>query len=339
MTESPNIEELLEQARHRIEVEPEEIAEARKRREAVARALRGEFRGSRTYVNGSLAHGDALTPLTDVDLGVVVPDPEHRYGPGKRGPRELQDRAADAIRRELKKDYGDLRVVVEGRKRSIKVFFNDAVHSGGPDFTADAIVAIDNPHAKGLYIPRYNTWDRSHPEQHTKLVVLAIDATNTRFAHVVRLVKHWVRQRSEQPLCSWHVKALALDSITTPGMLSRGLRDWFAGAEQSLKNGPTPDPARVGPDIDTAVPRTHAIRELREALALLDQAIDLEASGWPALAHDKLAQLFNDPQMLPAPPRQVVAQEEAKRLRSRRDLPQQRDRRPTATPVVRSWAR
>lgn len=338
MTEPPSIEKLLDQARRRIEVEPEEIDEARDRRAAITAALRDEFTGSRIYYNGSLAHGDALTPLSDVDLGVVVPDPEHAHGPGKRGPRALQNRAADAIRRDLKDTYGDLRVEVEGRKRSIKVWFRDPVHPGWPDFTADVIVAIDNPHGAGLHIPRYASWDRSHPEMHTQLVLEAIDTSKSRFARVVRLVKHWDRRRTAPPLCSWHIKVLALSSLATPGTLKNGLQDWFTHAERALQDGPTPDPAHVGHDIDTAVPRTEALRLIRTAIGLLGEAIELEDAGWSALAHDKLAKLFNDPDMLPAPPAHLVEQQEAERIRWRRDVPQQRDRRPAATPLVRSWS-
>jgi hypothetical protein len=58
----PCLEELLTQARHYIEVTAEEIEEARRRRAGIADALRAEFLGSRIYFNGSLAHGDALTP-------------------------------------------------------------------------------------------------------------------------------------------------------------------------------------------------------------------------------------------------------------------------------------
>ncbi len=82
----PSLEELLTQARHRIEVTPEEIDEARRRREAIANALQKEFPGSRVYFNGSLAHGDALTPLTDIDLGIVIAEAKHTHGPGKTGP-------------------------------------------------------------------------------------------------------------------------------------------------------------------------------------------------------------------------------------------------------------
>ncbi|MCR2812978.1 hypothetical protein [Microbacterium sp. zg.Y1084] len=85
MNEYPTIEKVINDARARIEVTKAEIDEARKRRTAIVAALKKEFVGSRHYFNGSVAHGDALTPLTDVDLGVVIPNPGGVYGPGNRG--------------------------------------------------------------------------------------------------------------------------------------------------------------------------------------------------------------------------------------------------------------
>jgi hypothetical protein len=84
---APSLEQTLEAARRRIEVSRAELDEARRRRDQIGAALRDACPGSRVYVNGSIAHGDALYPLTDVDLGVLVPDPNRRYGPAKRPER------------------------------------------------------------------------------------------------------------------------------------------------------------------------------------------------------------------------------------------------------------
>lgn len=316
MNSTTPLEQILTEARHRIEVSDPELTEARTRRSALASALQAEFPGARTYLNGSIAHGDALTPLTDVDLGVVVPDPGNAYGPGRQGPKQLKDRAAKAIRTRLKEDYGDLAVEVEGRKRSILVRFRDPVAPGQPDFTADVIVAIDNPDARGLYIPRFQGWDRAHPERHTELVLTANRTTKSTFARVVRLIKHWNR-RNSKPLCSWNIKALALDCITTPTALLPAVREWFRCAIEQLSISETSDPARVAKNpikLNEKMTRTEVVRRLSRALERLDRAVQLEKAGYPVLAHDELAKFFNDPDMLPAPDSAAVRHEEARRI-------------------------
>lgn len=340
----PSLEELLTQARHRVEVTPEEMEEARRRRAAIADALRKEFPGSRIYFNGSLAHGDALTPLTDIDLGIVIAEAKNTHGPGKKGPRDLMDRAADAIRRALRVDFPKLTVQVEGCTRAVLVRFGDPVHAGEADFTADVICAIDNPGSRGLFIPKVPGWSRSDPEAHTRMVREAIDATHVAFAHVVRLLKHWNRSNGK-PLVSWNIKALALGCITGPTTQLAGLAAWFTYAADELDKGLTEDPAGVADKpikLGKGWTRTQVVTTLRDAGKRLDEAARLERDGYPLLAHDELAKLFNDEEMLPRPDQNAVRAEEARRI--------QRARRNGAVPTgtgsgssrprvpVRSWA-
>lgn len=316
---STSLETLLTQARKRMEVTQVEIDEARRRRTVIVRILLREFPGSRWYGNGSIAHGDALTPLTDVDLGVVVPDPDGEYGPGKEGPTKLLERAARAIRGGLHEEFGDLRVEYEGRKRSILVKFNDAVTSGADDFTADVIVAIDNVGGAGLFIPRFTCWDRSHPEEHTRLVKKAIKDTNVAYAHINRLLKHWNRLHG-RPLCSWNIKALALYCVTEPVTQLDGLVAWFEYAIAELTVELTPDPAGVAEkpiSVNKKLTRLQVVDGLREGQKRLNEAAALEKAGYPVLAHDELARFFDDEEMLPRPDQAAAAAEEGRRFQEK----------------------
>lgn len=316
MNEDPSsLETLLTQARHRIEVTQEEIDEARDRREAIANALRKEFPGSRVYFNGSLAHGDALTPLTDIDLGIVIDEAKQTHGPGKKGPRDLMDRAADVVRRELKDDYPKLTVQVEGCTRAVLVRFGDPVHAGEQDFTADVICAVDQHAGRGLFIPKTPGWSRSDPEAHTRMVHKAIKDTKITFAHAVRLLKHWNR-RHGKPLCSWNIKALALCCITGPTTQLAGLATWFTYAANELDKGETTDPAGVAEKpikLGKRWTRTQVLTALREAGKRLDEAARLERDGYPMQAHAELAKLFNDEEMLPHPDADAVRGEAVRR--------------------------
>jgi hypothetical protein len=49
-----------------------------------------------------------------------------------------------------------------------------------------------------------------------------------------------------------------------------------------------------------------------------ERAIELEVDGYPMLARDELAKLFNDQDMLPRPDSDAVPHEEAERVRARR---------------------
>lgn len=319
---SEDLESILTAGRKRVEVTEAELKEARERRDAVGAALRKAFPGGRVYVNGSAAHRDALTPLTDVDLGVVVPDPDGEYGPGKKGPTTLMEKAARVIREELRPKYGELRVEVAGRKRSILIKFNEPVSERAEDFTADVIVAIDNPDGAGLFIPRWTGWDRSDPEAHTHLVAQAIKDTRGSYAHVVRLLKRWNRAHGK-PLCSWNIKALALGCIKVPTTQLQGLLTWFTYAIAELEKGETMDPARVAPKpikLNQDMTRKQVVDLLKVARKILMEAITLEKEGYPVLAADALARFFNDDVMLPRPHQAAVRRETAERFKKRQGV-------------------
>lgn len=319
---SASLESALTEGRKRVEVTQKELDEARERRDAVGAALKKAFPGSRVYVNGSVAHGDALTPLTDVDVGVVVPDRDALYGPGKKGPTELMEKAARVIREELRPTYGELRVEVKSRKRSILIKFNEPVSARAEDFTADVIVALDYPDGPGLLIPRYTGWDRSHPEEHTRLIRQAIKDSRVSYAHVVRLLKRWNRAHGK-PLCSWNVKALALGCLTMPTTQLQGLLTWFTYAIAELEKGETQDPAKVAAKpikLNEKMTRREVVQALTDARKVLVEAIALEQDGYPVLAHDALARFFDDDVMLPRPDQDAVREEAAERFRRRQGV-------------------
>ena len=311
------VEDTLNEARARIQVTPEELTEARQRRDDLAAALKSEF-GGRAYINGSIAHGDALKPLTDVDLGIVIPDPNRLYGPGLRGPGELQERAANVIRRDLKGKYPKLRVEHLNRRRSILVRFGDPVTPDQVDFTADVITAIDNRTGSGLYIPNYRTWDHSDPERHTELVKTANAATHSTFARGTRLIKHWNRKHNK-PICSWNIKALALGCITSPVTMTGYISTWLTHAIAQLSIGETPDPAGVaGPiKINENFTMTEVIASFAEAKSIFDRALLLENEGYPILALNELAKFFSDEEMLPRPDQAAVRAAEASRFKAK----------------------
>jgi hypothetical protein len=302
------LEHLLDNGRRTIEVLPEEMQEARSRRGRLVTAVCTAFPGSRVYFNGSVAHGDANTPLNDIDLGVVVAHVSE-YGPGGRGPLTLMNAAADAIRDHLKDDFRKLTVTVNGQRRAVLVRFGDPVTAGQPDFTADVIVALDHPTGDGLYIPNTDLpegWDRADPETHTQLILDAIAATDVVFARAVRLLKHW-RDHHGKPLCSWNLKVLALECIDRPMPLLEALDTFFTHAATAIADGPTEDPAGVAGPIATNIPRREAADKLRTARDKVRAAQDHQSAGRPASAQQALHWLL--PDVVPAADPNTVLQE------------------------------
>lgn len=335
------VESALNEARKRIQVTQDELDEARRRRSLLAECLKREF-GGRSYYNGSVAHGDALDPLTDVDLGIVIPDPDGQFGPGREGPARFQDRAARAIRRDLGAEFPRLRVEHLKRRRSVLVKFGDPVTAGQDDFTADVITAIDNDREQGLLIPNYDAWDPSDPVAHTDLITAANASSRATFARGVRLMKHWNR-RHDHPVCSWNIKALALDWIDGPVSMTAFVERWLVHAIAELAIRDTPDPAGVAAPIETNWPRNQVVAEFAQARQLFARALEHEREGYPILALDALATFFADEDMMPAPDRDEVHRVTAERFAAKQRGGSASRAASSTTPIAdrihtRSWA-
>ena len=249
--------------------------------------------------------------------------------------------ARAGIRDHLGPEYPKLTVVVEGQNHAVLVRFGDPVTAGEKDFTADVIVAIDNPTGPGLYIPALQSpvfWEASNPEAHTRMILDQIARTKVSSSHVVRLLKHWCRTHGG-PLCSWHIKVLGLQCLTAPITQADGLLRWFRHAQTVLSSQPTPDPAGVGPGIHLAKPLGDVLNALSDAEHLLTEASAEADAGHMAAARKLLAELL--PGGVLAPESALAARESlASRLTAGAATPLATavaTDRPTPKPV-RSWS-
>lgn len=315
MSKAPRkVQELLDEARAEIAVTDEELTEARDRRDRIKKALEKAFPASTTYDCGSVAHGDANTPLKDVDTGVVVAGAED-YGPGGHGPRPLMNEARDGIREELEGDYPNLRMTVEGQTHAVGVSFGDPVDPDENDFTADVIVTVDNMDSAGIYIPDLPTdgWEPSHPAEHTHLMKQSNQATGSVLARAVRLLKYWNAHHGS-PLCSWNIKVLALKSITKKVPLPQALLAFFEHAAKSLRDGLTDDPAGVSDPIELNLPLEEVLERVDDGRVLIEEAINAEDEGRPYLAQHKLAELL--PEIVPDADADDLRREEINRQKA-----------------------
>jgi hypothetical protein len=300
MVRKETLAQLLDEGRREIQVTDEELAEAKRRRQLLAASASRAFPGSTTYYNGSVAHGDANTPLTDVDLGVVLTKKDAEpYGPGQKSALALMEKVREVIHEDLDDEFDNLTIEVEGRRRAVLVRFGDPVTQGQDDFTADVMTALPHPSGRGLYIPNMkiaDQWDRADPITHTRMVLRAIEDTEVVFARTVRLLKQWNGTHSK-PLCSWNIKALCLGCLDEPMPLINALQAFFTYAADEIDKGPTPDPAGVAGPIPLNMPGREVHKRLCTAKGYLDLAIEHEKAGRPLSAQHVLHQVL--PELVP----------------------------------------
>jgi hypothetical protein len=270
----------------RVQIAPEDAAlkEARERRDTTRTAAE-VFAGVRhSFASGSLAHGTANCPIhqrdkgLDADAGVVLDRRSHpTLGPDSAdqdGPTPIVEAMRDHLRTELRQEYPEVRFRIT--KRAILISFGEPL-PGGEDPTVDLVVGLERADQPGLWIPNTetDTWDPSHPEEHTRLLTTRADPKGLRVtrARAIRLAKAENRRTAIPPLCSFNREAFGLmfveRGMDEPSAL---LALWQEGA-RDLRRRLTPDPAGVSKPIKVQ-DRPRAIERLDDAAGRLALALD-----------------------------------------------------------------
>lgn len=242
------------------------------------RGLASTFPGAlRTYASGSLAHGTVNHPVSDGDGGLVLDRRSYpNLGPdgGGEQPRDVVADLCALLGPTLREIYPNAKCGTS--KRGPKVWFGAPIE--GQDPTVDLVVALTRQSGGGLWIPNLerNIWEASDPETHTALITGGTASLAQTRRRIIRLAKAWNKQFTSPAFSSFHLSALALESVTAGLGVAHGLHATFDDAATSLAVGNTPDPAGVSAPIKLLTDRATAVRRLRKAADNLAEALAAE---------------------------------------------------------------
>jgi hypothetical protein len=259
-------DDVLSDVRKQIDASDAPLSEARDRL-ALVREAAGDFAGARrTYSSGSIAQHTMNHPVTDGDGGVVLDRrgyPELGPDGGGEAPGEVTEKLCAHLGPAIRVSYPNARCGTS--KRGPKIHFGVPVEDQDP--TVDLVVALTRRDGPGLWIPNLDkdTWEASDPEAHVGLLNGGPIAVRHTRRQVIRLAKAWNCQFSEPAFCSFHLSALALESVQGGLGLPAALSQFFADAAASLRKGSTADPAGVSPPIRLRAGRDVAIDRLQKA--------------------------------------------------------------------------
>lgn len=286
-------DDVISNVRNQIDAPDAPLGEARTRLTLVKQIADGFPGALRTYSSGSIAHHTMIAPVTDGDGGMVLDRRSYpELGPegGGEAPREVTRKLCAILGPETRERYPNARCGTS--KRGPKIYFGEPVEDQDP--TVDLVVALTRRTGEGLWIPNLekNTWEASDPERHAALFNGGPLAVRRTRRQVTRLAKAWNRQFSEPGFCSFHLSALALESVQGGLGLAAALGQFFADAASSLRRGNTADPAGVSPPIKLRVSRDVAIARLDKAAEAM--ASVLEHDDDLAVVRASLATVFWD---------------------------------------------
>lgn len=286
----------------RRQIAPDDVAlkEAAARRDA-ARDAALSFRGAlRTFISGSLAHRTANCPVhrrdagLDADGGVTLDRRSWSWlGPDSstnEGPTATLRQLVDHMRPLLIRTYPD--VIFEITKRAILIDFH-APLPAGEDPTVDLVLALDRRDLPGLWIPNTerDSWDPSHPEEHTRLLTEPPAPPRLARQHAIRLAKAENKREFKVPLCSFNVEALGLRFVEAGMDDARALLALWSRGAIDLRRRLTPDPAEVSAPIKVK-DRDYAVSRLASAASHLQAALDRDWDEEHVRSH--LYQLWPD---------------------------------------------
>lgn len=243
-----------------------------------------------TFLTGSYARSTAIRPLKDIDVFCVMKR-SFELDPDIHPPAK----ALRVIKKALDTLYPGK--AADPQNRSVNIEFS------GTGIAYDVVPAFVDSKAAGevFLIPDIDAgrWIRSNPRIHKDKSISANVAAGNELKPLTKAVKHWNRQLAKDArLRSFHIEVMAWDVLTTPpeSRLS-GLLALFAGlAERVLHT--TPDPAGLGPDIDTDLTwsqRQDAAKRFRDAASEIKRAQTLAADGKVEAAHYIMYGLFGNP--------------------------------------------
>lgn len=246
----------------------------------------------KTFLSGSYSRKVQVVKLNDVDVIVVLADPDGSFASSAGA-------ALDSIREAAK--GSDLVRRTKLGVRAVKLFLH------GHEFTVDLVAALEPEDGdEGLLLARrlpeegYDDWQLLNPEGQRQAARHKNRETDGAYVPGVRIVKYW-NDGEGKPLRSYHGEAILWHTLTSPAGYPEAVVRFFDEAYARLApNTRTPDPGAPAADpVDhrlEADERVAARNKVEKACRIAHRAFESEDLGE---ALDLWAEIFGP--AFPAP--------------------------------------
>jgi hypothetical protein len=195
---------------------------------------------ARTFLSGSYSRKVQVVRLNDVDVIVVLADPEGRYSGSALAALEDIRAVAEGCGMVLDTDLG---------VRAVKLVLREH------EFTVDLVAALEPGNGEdGLLLARhrpdegYDDWQLLNPQGQRKAASAKNEECDGIYVPGVRTVKYW-NEGLDKPLRSYHAESILWHALGGPVEFPELVVRFFDEAYERLAPGATtPDPG--APDAD-----------------------------------------------------------------------------------------
>ena len=189
-----------------------------------------------TFLSGSYSRKVQVVRLNDVDVIVVLAEPEGKYSRSARAALEDIRTAAESCDMVLDTELG---------VRAVKLVLRDH------EFTVDLVAALEPENGEdGLLLARHlpdeghDDWQLLNPKGQRKAASAKNDECDGVYVPGVRTVKFW-NEGLDKPLRSYHAESILWHTLDGPVEYPELVVRFFDEAYERLAPGATtPDPAR-----------------------------------------------------------------------------------------------
>jgi hypothetical protein len=252
-----------------LEITKTEADMASRRHSRIRERVRETWTLEDDFLTGSYRRDTKTKPLSDVDIFAVVNRSGPQAGLRKKSPESILHDLSDVLSPHFH------RVSIDGMACVVE-FGEDA-----DVMSFDVVPAFKRTAKGGGYdIPdtRRGVWLATNPKTHHELSTAKNQACDERYVPFVKMVKGVNLELSRPVPQSFLLEVMALSLVKEPfGRYQDELRWFLATAVDSIHES-WPDPAALGPDVNTmtTAQRGTASNAFAQALITAEEAIRLE---------------------------------------------------------------
>jgi predicted nucleotidyltransferase len=235
------------------------------------------------FLTGSYRRETKTKKLKDVDIFVVIDDQGPQSSLRQRGPLAVLEDLASVLRPKYPDVYVDEMACV-------------IAFGSEEEITSFEIVPSFDRVGGGYEIPdtRTGDWISTNPRIHHEMSTAKNTLCDGKFVPFVKMIKGLNRHLDEPVTTSFLLEVMAQGIVMEPfGEYPEEIR-WFLATAVEQVHNPWPDPAGLGPDVNTLSKpqRTVASTALARALVVAEKAIELAADGHERDAVEHWRELF-----------------------------------------------
>lgn len=278
------VDDAFSKLKSNLEITDTESRQASSRHQAIRDHVRSYWTLDDDFLTGSYRRETKTKRLKDVDVFVVI-DADGDQGHYRD---ESPGNVLAALLTVIEKKWEDAHI--DGMAVVIPYGKDDDVMS------IEVVPAFDRA-GGGYHIPdpQAGAWIATNPKKHHEASTKKNEECGGKYVPLVKMVKAVNREMGEPVSPSFLLEVMALEIVTAPvGRYGDEIISFLATAADRIHE-PWPDPARIGPDVNTQMSpaeRMTAAQRLRDAQEIAENAVDLQDEGKERAAVDEWRRIF-----------------------------------------------